>query len=126
MPEVPAYSLHAEFIDEMVGSAPKTFWTEVLGGGAAPLLISMWGMRILATARVAFYGHRGSMLHDPLIVEGTPAILFGWVWILVAATVHFHNFWPYRNRMICAYGKAVSIVGALIMLFWSMYLIPQL
>ncbi len=126
VPEMPSYSLHAEFIDQMVGSASKTFWTEVLGGGALPLLLALWGTRILVTSRVAFYGYRGSMLHDPLIVEGTPAILFGWVWILVAAGVHFHYFWPYRNRIVCAYGKAISIVVALVMLFWSMYLITQL
>jgi len=112
----PEYNAHADFVEEMAGSAPKTPWTQIIGGVLLPLGLAAKGLTIVVKGRVAFYGARGSMIGDPLIVKGAPAVMMGLVWVCAAAFGYFHFFWPHRNRTLCSYGKAVSFIAAILLL----------
>lgn len=115
------YSSHADFVENMAGSAPKTFWTQNLGGLVLPLSPLLAGLTFVVRGRVAIYGHRGHMfVHGPLIVEGAAARMWGMAWLCAAAFAHFHFFWPYRNRTLCSYGKAISFVVGALMLFLAL------
>lgn len=116
----PEYSAHADFVEEMAGSAPRTFWTELLGGVLLPGGLALRGVSIAASRRTAFYGLRGSMLHDPLIVTGGAAVMIGLVWLCAALLAHFHFFWPYRNRTLCSYGKTAAFVVGILLLFGAL------
>ena len=117
LPEM-EYSASAEFVENMAGSAPKSFWAQTWGGLVLPVIPLIIGLVFLVRGRIAIYGHRGHIyLHGPLIVEGPAARMWGLVWLCAAAFAHFHFFWPYRNRVLCSYGKAVSFVAAIILLF---------
>lgn len=116
----PEYDAHADFVEEMAGSAPKTFWAEVLGGLILPAVLGLHGLRIMLSARVVFHGMHGSMAMDPLIVTGPAAVIFGAAWVCFAAFPHFHFFWPYRHRTLCSYGKAVSLITGAVLLLASM------
>lgn len=111
----PEYSAHADFVEEMAGCAPKTFWTQALGGILLPLFLGFRGTALVVVGRMALYG-RG-WLSGPLIVEGAAARMIGLVWLCGAAFAHFHFFWPYRNRTLCSYGKAVAFVAGFVLLF---------
>ena len=110
----PEYDARAEFVENMAGSAPKTFWTQTLGGLLLPAFLALRGTAILASGRMVIY-LRGSL--SRMVVEGAAAHMAGLVWICFAAFAHFHFFWPYRNRPLCSYGKAVSFVAGILLLF---------
>jgi tetratricopeptide (TPR) repeat protein len=110
----PEYDAHAEFVENMAGSAPKTFWTQTLGGLLLPAFLALRGATILASGRMVIY-LRGAL--SRMVVEGAAAHMAGLVWLCAAAFAHFHFFWPYRNRTLCSYGKAVSFVMGILLLF---------
>jgi len=110
----PEYDAHAEFVENMAGSAPKTFWTQTLGGLLLPAFLAFRGVTILVSGRMIIY-LRGSL--SRMVVEGAAAHMAGLVWLCAAAFAHFHFFWPYRNRTLCSYGKAVSFVVGIVLLF---------
>ncbi len=110
------YSAYDAFVDEMVGSASKSLWAQVLGGVLLPLGLALRGASIMAAGRTALYGTHGSLTTDPLIVTGVTAHLIGLIWLCGGALAHFHFFWPHRNRQVCAYGKTLSLVGGIVLL----------
>jgi len=110
------YSAYSAFVDEMVGSASKSLWTQVLGGILLPLGLWLRGASIVAAGQTALYGTHGSLTTDPLIVSGVTAHLVGLIWLCGGALAHFHFFWPHRNRLVCAYGKTLSLVGGFVLL----------
>lgn len=116
----PEYDARAEFVEEMVGSAPKTRWTELLGGLLVPAGLGVRGLSIIVSGRTAFYGAHGSMMGAPLIIRGAAAVMLGLVWVCGAAFAHFHFFWPYRNRALCSYGKAAAFGGGLLLLLGAL------
>jgi tetratricopeptide (TPR) repeat protein len=110
----PEYDAHAEFVEDMAGSAPKTFWTQTLGGLLLPAFLAFRGVAILTSGRMIMY-LRGSL--SRMVVEGAAAHMAGLVWLCAAAFAHFHFFWPYRNRTLCSYGKTVSFIAGILLLF---------
>ena len=113
----PEYDAGAEFVEDMAGSAPKTYWTELLGGIAAPFFAAIKGIHILMVGHVAMYSRNSSFIGNPLIIYGTTARMVGLVWICAALFIHFHFFWPYRNRKLCSYGKATALISGTLLLF---------
>jgi uncharacterized membrane protein HdeD (DUF308 family) len=117
---MPERRQHVEFVEEMAGGARNTFWTRALGGVLLPLGLSAKGWAVISAQRMAFYGPRGIHFHDPLVVTGQLAVLFGAVWLCGAALAHFHFFWPHRNHTLCAYGKAIALAAGAVLLFVGM------
>lgn len=110
------YSAYSAFVYEMAGAASKSLWTQVLGGILLPLGLGIHGARIMVAGLTMLYGTHGSLTTDPLILKGVTAHLIGLVWICGGTLAHFHFFWPHRNRVVCAYGKTLSLVGGFILL----------
>ena len=113
----PEYDSRAEFVENMAGSAPKTFWTQTLGGVVLPGGLALYGVVAIVNGRVAMHFRNSAFRGGPLIVEGSTARMIGLVWVCAALFVHFHFFWPYRDRTLCSYGKATALVLGVIFLF---------
>jgi len=129
-PSVPAQDkaddARAEFIETMAGSAPKSFWTQTLGGIVIPLALAIGPMIIMVTGRFRYYGGAGGVRWvRPLLVEGAAARGMALAGIGVALFLHFHYFWPYRHRVLCAYGKTAAFVLTMTALFTGLTLLQK-
>lgn len=110
----PEYNAHDEFVAELSGNVPKTFWFQTLGGIVIPLIAALLGIKVLVIGRVAMRTRYSPL--TPLMIYGTTARMIGLVWICAALFIHFHFFWPHRNRKICSYGKIMAaIIGSLLL-----------
>lgn len=98
-------------VEMLIGSPPDTRAARRWGGMLGPLVAMAAGLWYVVTGVARVYG-RYHYHRPPLVVSGPGARALGVGLLALGLIMHFHFFWPYRNKYVAAFGKVISFLVA--------------
>ena len=111
-----------DLLADIAGSPPEGFGARVLGGFVAPIVIALLSLHPFLTGTVCLY-RKANPGVPAVTATGSGAVAFGLLILSVAAFLHFHFAWPYRNETVAGLGKLLSFLAGTIfavVFFWKL------
>ena len=102
--------------DDFADRPPAGVVPQWVGGVAAPLLLTAYGIHCLFTGRATLFGRGGTSM----TVHGPDAVAVAGATVCIGVFLHCHSFWGnvYHLAAWAVLGKIVSLVGMLVSLVY--------